>query len=239
MSIQCDPRYSSRVVYFANDDEQYPWSMGGTAFLASFGESLFVITAQHVVGARDPQQTFVAKTRGARAGIPLNRLLRVPIVDEEHKDIAIFGVQEDVSSIWSVQAFPVDQDSVTRAHDAMAHPQCELMVCGSPREIRGIDYEAPRVREQHANICCRLVRAPKSYARVGALAYPDDLPVTSLAGLSGAPVFAQRPGILWGLAGMIITGDDPRSPGRFIDGVVLSGALNHAVELRHSNAGCN
>ena len=49
----------ARPVIFATDIAEYPFSIGGTAFLVGFGHNFFVITAKHVVQRYQPEKLVV------------------------------------------------------------------------------------------------------------------------------------------------------------------------------------
>lgn len=96
------PDFCTRVVYFASDDDpQYPYRGAGTAFLAWFGDTWFLLTARHVFDKGKASELFVAKAQGGRESIALNKLLRSDDLDSDYKDLVVLYSTREKAPIWS------------------------------------------------------------------------------------------------------------------------------------------
>jgi hypothetical protein len=88
----------ARVLYFENESDEFPYSSGGSCFLASYRGDLFVITADHVLKDRSPDDVCVFARRGEREFLPLEWHFHPDVPREGHRDFAIFKVRDGLEA---------------------------------------------------------------------------------------------------------------------------------------------
>ena len=86
----------ARPVLFENASRDYPYSLGGTAFIVKFKERSFVITARHVLNlpSFEPRQFCIQYRPDSRDFLPLSALYLVHGADEDDTDQYDIAVRE-------------------------------------------------------------------------------------------------------------------------------------------------
>lgn len=86
----------SRPLLFKNEDQDFPYSCGGTCFLVRYRGAVFVITTRHCLRDREIQKTLIGADAGTRDFLPFRRFHVIdPLEGEENddwRDLAFFEV---------------------------------------------------------------------------------------------------------------------------------------------------
>ena len=184
--------HCARPVLFANADPQYPYSIGGSAFVVKFRDRHFVVSAKHVLraGGFDASQVRIQYRPDSNKFLPLAQVYWLQGDDQDDTD------QFDLA-IWSMDELAIDAevfgdylpynllgiDSAT-LYGGKSH----YIFRGYPEMLRTVNYE---LRDfQLGSISGRAVyvgKAPSSFTHEIALV--NDGTLSSAQGLSGAPVF--------------------------------------------------
>jgi len=219
----------TRPIRWENDDDEYPYSIGGTGFLAKYGTRRLFITAKHCIGAqqRTAEELRVAIVPGTG-------------IFDAFAHIHYINGHED----WSDLVF-VEFDTVTNSPESLASPdfldldahssiswdlgtESRFFGRGYPtdpnepnyrkRILRSVSFSFSGGYDSTLNargcVGLRLDARGEDFEEIG---------LKSLDGLSGSPVFEQRNGPMAVFRGMIIKGEGNRQ--RFIGAPVIFKAL--------------
>jgi hypothetical protein len=182
----------ARPVLFENASRDYPYSLGGTAFVVKFKERSFVITARHVLNLKsfEPRQFCVQYRPDSRDFLPLGALYLTRAADKEDTDQYDIAVREIDGDAVRAELFGEYQPYNLLAMDRLTiySERGAYLYRGYPSDLREVDFESKRV-EQGA-VTSRAEYAGRTpYATIRELRLLDLNPLTSIDGLSGSPVF--------------------------------------------------
>jgi hypothetical protein len=182
----------ARPVLFYNDCQEYPYSTSGTAFIVSFNDRLFVITAKHVLRLREFEaDQFRVQYRPDRPELVPTRALytfrRAQLEDTDQDDVAAWevelGVRKEMFSEYRPYTLePLDEMTI---FSEASH----YLYRGYPTELRQIDFEARRYQQDSISGAADYCGRSPTINFVHKLRFRYLEGVNDLDGLSGAPVF--------------------------------------------------
>jgi hypothetical protein len=184
--------HCSRPVLFQNADPQFPFSIGGTAFIVRFRNRHFVITAKHVLtmnGFR-PEQFRIQYRADGKKCLPLRSVywLRSGNTDDTDQfDLAAWDVDEDAIN---VDLFGDDLPYGLREWDNLTvfGANSHYLYRGFPTFMRSVDYSGSTIQQGSISSRARYV-GPTPYAHIHEIALVNDGTLISAEGLSGSPIF--------------------------------------------------
>jgi hypothetical protein len=184
----------ARPVLFQNADQEWPLSVGGTAFLVRFRDRHFVLTAKHVLRNFELRQFRVQYHPNDNHFVPLTSMytLRDQRPDEfrgddDQYDIAVWTTAEQhltVEALREAQPYPL------RAFDGLTiyNPNASYLFCGYPTEGRKYDPEGRHMRQLAVSGRAEYLERTR-YACLHRVRLILDHQLTDLDGFSGSPVF--------------------------------------------------
>jgi len=184
--------HCARPVLFANDNHEYPYSIGGTAFVIKFEGICFVVTAKHVLNLRSfaPHQSRVQYRPDGRDFLPLGALYLVHGSEEDDTDqydIAIREVKADIlrpDLFGGYEPYPLlSMDRYTIYSERGAY-----LFRGYPMDMREVDFDSRKIEQGSVTTRAEYVGRTK-YASIRELRLLNLCPLQSVDGLSGSPVF--------------------------------------------------
>lgn len=229
---------SARPILFEDErDEEYPYSIGGSCFLARFHHRHFVITAKHCLHKRVADDLRVEGLEGSGTFLPLQRVHQTKAADTEdnaYADLAIVEMAEGAIAPTELRKFPVlDLTLLRRQRRRLTAGKTELATRGFPLALRGIDYEERRVRNRGFQTD-GVYDGPATDQHLHLFRYYDSTAVPDRNGMSGSPVFAfAREGhqLHGWFAGIHVRGGRDNLHGRFIDAEVLLQAFEAILHV--------
>jgi hypothetical protein len=189
---QLDIAHCARPVLFENASREYPYSIGGTAFVVKFKERHFVITARHVLNLPnfEPRQFCIQYRPDGRDFLPLGALYLVRGADEDDTDQYDIAVREVDSGAVRDELFgdypPYNLLAMDRY--TIYSERGAYIYRGYPSDLREVDFDDSRI-EQGAVTSRAEYAGRTQYAAIRELKLLDLNPLTSIDGLSGSPVF--------------------------------------------------
>jgi hypothetical protein len=216
----------ARPVLFQNDNEQWPLSLGGTAFVVRFRGRHFVLTAKHVLRDFQFSQFRVQLHPDSNQFIPLTGMYTLRDKDpddfgrdEDQFDIAVWTTADEhlVPGVFG-NAEPYD----LRGFDALTvfNPNADYLFCGYP--IEGREYDSDRRHMHQTALSGRaqyVRRTPYACLHQVSLVLNDQ--VSNLDGFSGSPVFQVNQGegkySYEAFAGMLVRGTRESAIAYFVE----------------------
>lgn len=232
-------RQCARPVIFETGNNDAPYSTAGTAFLVGFRQSLFVLTAAHVV-----------------RNCPIDKLLVFPS-DKSAKPLRL-------NTWWPVEGNPDDPDAsdmliikadlesipVSERNEGclihLTHPQAvewfeardvsQFFLCGYPLVRNGVDYFRSEINTQQFFLAGTYKgKSPPEYCHV--LNINNPLNLDDFNGLSGSPVFCQKfeNGVATApirFCGMVLLGTAESGLVHFLDAQRLVSVLSVANDVK-------
>ena len=185
----------SRPVLFYNDIWEYPYSVGGTAFVVFFQGRHFVLTARHVLNLPHFQlnQFRVQYNINKPDTIPLAGVTTLKGVNADDTDQYDVAVWEVVDTLFQPPLFGDQLPYALPATDASTdfNPTAGYLFRGFPYEGRIVDYDTRSI--QWIALSGRLEYESRTqYAFLHRLHLANDGTLTNANGLSGSPVFQVR-----------------------------------------------
>jgi hypothetical protein len=182
----------ARPVLFENASREFPYSIGGTAFIVQFKGRHFVITPKHVLNTLqfEPQQFCIQYRPDSKDFLPLRALYLVrgaDAADTDQYDIAVREVDADLSRVELYGEYQpynlLAMDRLTIYSERGAY-----IYRGYPITLREVDFDNGHIEQGAVTSRAEYVgRTP--YAGIRELKLLDLNPLTSIDGLSGSPVF--------------------------------------------------
>lgn len=230
-----------RQLIFESEWEDFPYWMHGTGFLALWGESLFLITAAHCIGADQHNALRVpVRTNEARL-LPFKKFMTFEREDARDLDIAVFHANPatfvDVYDLRQA-AIPISLDhslesilAGIRAAGGADVADMTLFAIGFPRGAKAsrVDLEQNRILSQpmELRIQYKYASAEQPDRHIGRIVQFE---LDDLDGMSGSPVFLRttRPDELpkrYILVGMLVRASQQSV--EFVSNRLLSAALQH------------
>jgi hypothetical protein len=218
----------ARPLRWHNNDDDYPYSIGGTGFLIRSRKRHFIITAKHCLKNRDMNSLAVEIYYDSGS---FNALSYLHLLEGEQRwqDIAVFEFDPKTNSTTDLACVDfLDFDYFSGLRGSLGKDAI-FAFRGYPTDINAPDYEEKTLR-------CNSYSADGRWdgrwikPRCGAITLTGkitDHGLTNLDGISGAPVFELRRtahGIAHRFAGVVIE-TNPTTV-RFIDGRVVVQAMD-------------
>jgi hypothetical protein len=178
----------ARPVLFENDDATFPYSIGGSAFVAKFRDRHYVITAKHVLNIHSflPDQFRVQYRPDFNGFIPLAALHTFRVNDPEDTDqfeVAVWkvdesGLREELFGDYSPYNL-LSIDTLT-----IFSPASKYIYRGFPTVLRDWNWDKKSMR-QDAVLAQAQYIGRASWAYVHKLQLMSLDPLSSVDGLSG------------------------------------------------------
>lgn len=182
----------ARPVLFANDNPEYPFSVGGTTFIVKFRGRSFVVTAKHVLNLKNftAGQFAIQYRPDRRDFLPLGALHLARGANEEDTDQYDIAVREINGAAVREELYGpylpyslLQMDRLTLFSERGAY-----IYRGYPTAMREVDFENHQVEQGAVTTRAEYV-ARTRYEALHELRLLDLGSLPSIDGLSGAPVF--------------------------------------------------
>jgi hypothetical protein len=184
--------HCARPVLFANNNREYPYSIGGTAFVVKFESLWFVVTAKHVLNLRSfaPHQSCVQYRPDGRDFLPLGALYLVHGAEEDDTDQYDIAVREVKGDILRPDLFGGYEPYALLSMDryTIYSEKGAYLFRGYPMDMREVDFDSRKVEQGSVTTRAEYVGRTK-YASIRELRLLNLSPLQSIDGLSGSPVF--------------------------------------------------
>jgi hypothetical protein len=182
----------ARPVLFANNSPEFPYSIGGTAFIVKFGGRSYVITAKHVVNLKnfEAAQFCIQYRPDARDFLPLGALHLVHGADQEDSDQYDIAVREVDDSLVREELYGPYQPYSLLQMDRLTifSEQGAYIYRGYPIAMREVDFDNRNIEQGAVTTRAEYVGRTR-YEGIHELRLLDLGPLPSIDGLSGSPVF--------------------------------------------------
>ncbi|MGE0369488.1 MAG: hypothetical protein AB7P53_11090 [Candidatus Dadabacteria bacterium] len=183
----------SLPILFETGLEEYPYSIGGTCFIVEYKQTMFVITANHVIGGMDSNSILVPYFYGSRDFLPFNRCWEIEPKeledDTDYSDLYILRIDEgelDHDKFQKAQTYRL-RTYFSPTIDRNSH----FFVRGYPKSDCGIDYQNWKIHTSDAYLeGVYYKRSVSSHCHIIRI-ISDTSSIKSLDGLSGSPIFCE------------------------------------------------
>jgi len=188
-------RRCARPVMFETDVPEAAYSIAGTAFLVGFNDSLYIITARHVIRDYPVEKVVVFPWDKSDFSTPLRIADFWNIEDEDHADSELSDllvIKADLGCIpkrdrRKGQLIFLTPPDATAWFGNRFHAL--FFLCGHPHEINDVDYAKSEVNTGQLMLTGRYVGP--SLAGCHELQVRNPLGISDFSGLSGSPVFSH------------------------------------------------
>lgn len=185
---------------FKNDEVEFQYSIRGTCFLIKFHERIYALTAKHNIKDFHPRQFRVPARLGDQAMLNYSQPFTIEMHNEDFEDFVAFEIPLNTNQL---NGFLQDDAAATFDRAIDWRKVQKVSVCGFPTELNEF-YESERISYQSV---CLLASCTGKSVIEGCYEIEIDqpIPLKSLDGLSGSPVFCRDPSCPI-LLGMILRG---------------------------------
>ena len=219
-----------------------PYQIGGSCFVCSFRDEIYIVTANHCLIGKKPDQLRVQYHPTSDLFLPVKLLTTIredgkkPFLN--HLDVAVFQVCKDTLDRSQLKAETVlDLDPLMQQPLPIV-PEAHLFLRGYPHELKNeIDFDVKKIIRQ-AYFAEATYAGQYTEPKCHQFRFLDVHPITSINGMSGCPVFQiiNAPnGLknLYSFAGMTI-GEWVNMPvGIFIEySIIFQVILNISKDIR-------
>lgn len=202
---------SSRQMVFENLAEGYEYSARGTVFLAWYKDSLYAITAAHVIRDFEADEARILIHPSDREFAPhCARATLIPVDpnDPDYTDLAVFPIAHDMFDLQRFRDWPPFSLS-SDLFSGVPPGKGTLIFRGFPYDHNGVDFEKCIIRQKPIILEGQYI-GPAPMAHCHQIRLNDVSVCSTLDGFSGSPVF-------W------ISDDEHRREYRFC-GVLIKGS---------------
>jgi hypothetical protein len=199
LAIRQDFRDAVRFVFFATGEPDFPYAThGGTAFIVNYQRKCYGLTAVHVRKDFDWEQLQITdKTVGTKLA-PLRNVYypsspRGEAVGSDMMDVVVLEFIEQITSeFFGGTAYILDNKTAAPSTDGH-----ELLVAGVDKDRTTIGDDIAPVYQllEFADVGATRF---DSTLRVGAAQFPEGK-ISSMTGMSGAPVYDKTGNVLCGM----------------------------------------
>jgi hypothetical protein len=188
-----------RPVLYQTDCEEWPYSHGGSLFLVTFDRRCYGVTCSHVLGDEGINYLFVAPRHVLAAGMvpaDIKKIAKIKAQGSDLQDIAIICFSEDMDpEFFGGTAYVIGPDTVGTSDSAH-----RLKVHGFLSTKTFVDCEAKSITGGYCDLQFTNLGETSSdpFLRQAIASYADHN-ISSLDGISGAPVFDETAGRLCGM----------------------------------------
>jgi hypothetical protein len=199
-----DIRRAVRVVLFANESEEYPYSTyGGTLFVVRYKGKFYALTCRHVFKEYTSEELIVWREAQPKKG-SLSALITGMVSfegDDELQDLTVIEFDDEVSSDY----FGDDFFDLAAGDVELSEVGQSLRVHGYIKEKTNIGHDAQSITTLLVDLKMHDTGAPSQdhFIRRAQATWPSP-PYKSVAGLSGAPITDEQTGLL---CGMVVRGN--------------------------------
>lgn len=205
--IRQDLREAIRPVFFQTDYPEFQYAThGGTLFIVNFEGRVYALTCRHVFGDFEHERLFVAGQKQAKKGdkpatiktICYPSSPRDGAIDTDVTDLCVIEFADHIDiSFFKGSAYTIDANTV--AASKIGH---QLRVAGVLKEKTNID--APDITIGYCLLEFHDVGTPSSDPTLReAISQFGNPQFSSIAGISGSPVFDETANAL---CGMVVRG---------------------------------
>lgn len=216
----------ARPILFENDDEEFKYSLGGTAFIVKFRNHLYVITAKHVLTSFSKQEKdfswwkqFQVQYYPDKTGyIPMTALYVIEheITDDTDQfDLAIFQVddiKQNKKLFQNHQPYELLESEGFTAFNSNS----KFIFRGFPSEQRSICYEKKQIHHSAFRGEGEYLEHTE-YTNIHKLKLKGKSLLTTLNGLSGSPIFQINEKSQEAFAGVLIRGSSESTLAYFLE----------------------
>ena len=182
---------ASRILMFHNEDNNYEYTFGGSAFLVKVGQTLFAVTAKHILKniGYSPNDVLIKYNENSRHFLPFDEALGINTNNDEdtdHKDIIFLKVAESHFNPDIDTGFVIELPKKRQ----LPKLECEqLLITGFPKNISEIDYDLKHIKTVRKPL---MATGPSQTEFIGLLTFEygqNNAEGWDLNGVSGSPVF--------------------------------------------------
>jgi hypothetical protein len=234
------PRFD-RPIFFENDDSEYPYSIGGSAFVVSKGRCYKVVTAKHCRLNRQVEDILVPifcnDEHVSREFLPINRVYSYSSPDNEDSlyftdimvmDVDLTKLETGLNELLSV---PFDE---TWRNPLVPRDEDTLIVRGHLTGLREVDYERRVIKEQ-AVLATGRYGSDRLGEHMRFMKFDNIEAISSVDGMSGSAVF-RNCNNQFEFAGMIVRGSTTAGGCHFIERSVIYTAIKLACQNRAASS---
>ncbi len=199
-----DIKRAVRMVLFANESEEYPYtSYGGTLFIIRYNGKFYALTCKHVFQEYTINELIVFRESQPKKGSLSAQIKEMGLFagDDELRDLAVIEFDNDIApDYFGNDFFDLNAQSIELSEVAQS-----LKVYGYIREKINIDHEAKSIKVLWVDLQMHDSGAASEdhFIRRAQATWPNS-PFKSVAGLSGAPMVS---GSVGRLCGMVVRGN--------------------------------
>ena len=225
MDILDSLRKCARPVVFQTDIEEFPYSTTGTAFIAGFRQSVFVLMPQHVVNEWPIEKVLICPSWNSEYTFRYLNWWRIEITPEDQATSDLIIIKADLSDIPLAERADTQLLNLNSLENLTWYDErhsSQFFLCGFPSagsegvnyttlEIRTSQYFMEGVYVDVSPFCCGHM-----------IKVMNPLNLCHFNGLSGSPVFSHRRDDT--------VGTPPRFCGMALRGTATSGYI-HFLEV--------
>ena len=214
---------SSRLVIFENEDENYEYSAYGTAFICTYNDQLYVVTAAHVIkGYADDAIRVMIHPEG-RDFLPY--YTRVTLnspnkEDPDHTDLAVLIIDQSMVDYNCFLDYP-PLTLTDQSFKGKPPSGGKLIFRGFPGDRSSIDYDKLTIKQQPVILEGDWVGPAQMMEHCHEVKLDDVSRCTTLNGFSGSPVFWIGGTGMYYFAGVLIKGTHSSKTAYYLDAEVL------------------
>ena len=239
MSIPNEAIYRLALVtqpmVFETGNNDYPYSVQGTAFLVGYRKNIYALTARHVLQPSNLFPVCLFPSDTSQRIIPLNEAFFVPEhqAPDDFMDLAVLIVDDPVQFHEDIKKASILSLSRSRTNWGLLPKETEYYLIGFPDEKCSVDYKAEELNTQR-EILAGHYEGPSSIPYLHKLRISSPHKFTTFSGFSGGPVFCieQAPeNDTVRFCGMALRGSVSSGVVHFLDKCVLLDALEVQDEI--------
>lgn len=190
-------RRCTRPVVFETEIDRFACSTAGTAFIVAFEQSLFVVTAEHVVKDWPIEKVLVYPSWTSPYTFRYLNWWRVETIPEDHEasDLLIIKVDfNDIPVALRKDIIVLDLNNSDNVSWYDERHDSQFFLCGFPTHGNdGVDYSTLEIKTSQYF----LAGSYEGFSIISPLCHTikleNPLNLPHFSGLSGSPVFSHRP----------------------------------------------
>lgn len=226
------------------DDDKYRYSMHGTCFICSYGQELFIITAQHCLDNCNlqPKNFFIPVASNYRISLSLKDSFEIKEENNQNSfrtDICVIGINKSDHPQNEIDSLKVLDISKNILQNSIFESNIEdVWMRGFPEENpeHFIDYDRRKITVQ-GYITNGFIKSRKdnlqncTYIKMKTPLPPK---LTEARGMSGAPIYAIQLNKQIVFGGMVIGFNDLTNEYQIIDANFISEVIGKIIENEKS-----
>jgi hypothetical protein len=219
-----EPLEATRPVLLHNRDfPEYPYTLSGSAFVATWRGHHYIVTAKHVARGRPREDVLILASEDSPA---LLQLVSSAWPEGGTRDVFDLLVYRIARPPASLQAIGIACDVAVGSPTSFTSNE-PLLVSGYPGEAKDIDYENADIRTGRSFFDAVYLGTPDpDEPFYHQLQWTDTGAISSIAGMSGGPVMRYGGDGWLELGGVLLQGGASSDPAHFVDTAFLRGVLD-------------